>query len=133
MINCKNKGCRGEREWAAFLRDMGIDARRGRQYCGDSEAPDVKTAIQGVHCEVKRTERLRIHPAMEQAEGDCGIGDVPYVAYKRNRAPWMVILRGFDVTAFCISWLTALGYRVDPPASARLSGGAFSSRVKNAS
>ena len=62
----RDKGKRGEREVAEFLRDHGIPARRGVQYAGGADSPDV-IGFEGVHIEVKRTEALRLYPALEQA------------------------------------------------------------------
>lgn len=33
-MNSRNKGKRGEREFAALLREHGFDARRGQQFAG---------------------------------------------------------------------------------------------------
>ncbi|MHC1623175.1 MAG: PDDEXK family nuclease [Candidatus Methanospirareceae archaeon] len=87
----RNKGAAGEREFAAQLRDLfGVDAHRGRQYHGGPEAPDVVCEIEGIHWEVKRTEGLSLYPALEQSKGDCDWGEVPVVAHRRNRKPWVV-------------------------------------------
>ena len=57
----RNKGQRGEREFASELRRLfGIDARRGVQYCGGADSPDVITDFDEIHFEVKRTERLSL-------------------------------------------------------------------------
>lgn len=100
-MNSRNKGKRGELEWAAYLRDMGCpDARRGQQFAGGPDSPDVTGGIPGTHAEVKRVEALNIHTAMKQAEGDCDAMTVPYVAHRRNRTPWLVTLRACDLIAF---------------------------------
>ena len=79
------------------LRESGVDARRGRQYAGHPEAPDVVTELdEWFHAEVKRVEALNVNKAMEKAEADCGEGRVPYVAHRRNRKPWLVTLRACD-------------------------------------
>ena len=98
-MNSRDKGKRGEREWAAFLREHFDckDARRGVQYSGGTDSPDVVNGIPGTHAEVKRTERLQLHKAMAQAIADAGSGAVPYVASKRNRDDWLVTLRASDL------------------------------------
>ena len=95
----REKGARGEREWAGQLRDLfGCDdAHRGRQYHGGPDAPDVAKGIPGTHCEVKRTEKLSLYAAIEQALIDCGTTDVPYVAHRRNNEEWLVIVRADDL------------------------------------
>lgn len=102
MPNSRAKGCRGEREWRDFLREHlnCPDARRGQQYAGGPDSPDVVGGIPGTHPEVKRTEKLSLYPAMEQAISDAD-GTIPYVAHKRNRQDWLVIVRADDLEAFC--------------------------------
>lgn len=98
MTNSRQKGARGEREWAEYLRAAGIDARRGQQFSGSPDSPDVVTALDDhFHAEVKRVEQLSIHVAMEKAEADCGEGSrMPYVAHRRNGKPWLVTMRACD-------------------------------------
>lgn len=102
MVNSRAKGCRGELEWSAFLREHLAcpDARRGQQFSGSPDSPDVVGGIQGLHPEVKRVERLNLQDAMEQAVRDCG-DDIPYVASRRSRKPWLVTVRADDLEAFC--------------------------------
>ena len=92
------KGKLGEREVAAELRRLfDIEARRGRQYCGGDNSPDVITDIPGLHCEVKRTERLSLYSAMRQAINDAGTNKVPVVFHRQNREEWVVIVRLNDL------------------------------------
>ena len=54
-LRSRNKGKRGEREAAAQIRRLfRTDARRGRQFSGSDESPDIVAAIEDVHFEVKR-------------------------------------------------------------------------------
>jgi len=88
----RRKGCRGELEAAAELRRLvGVEARRGRQYCGCDDAPDVRAAIPDVHFEVKRVEALRLYQALEQAVADAG-DNVPVVLHRANQRPWVAIV-----------------------------------------
>ncbi len=91
MTNSRAKGCRGEREIAAILREHGYSARRGQQFSGGGDSPDVVHDIPGVHLEVKRVEALQLYPAVAQAKRDCG-GKVPVVVHKKNREEWVAIL-----------------------------------------
>jgi hypothetical protein len=96
-MKSKRKGCRGEREAAAALaRLFKVEARRGRQYCGDPDAPDVRTTISGVHIEVKRCEAVRLYAALEQAASDAG-EHVPVVLHRSNHKPWVAIVRLDDL------------------------------------
>jgi Holliday junction resolvase len=94
----KNKGKVGERELAAELRRLfGVAARRGVQYSGGSDSPDVVTDIPGLHCEVKRTERLSLYPAVKQAVRDAGADKVPIVFHRQNREDWLAVIRLNDL------------------------------------
>ena len=84
-INSKEKGKRGERLVAKILREHGYDAKRGVQYQGSPDSPDV-VGLLGVHIEVKFTEHLNIWSALEQSERDAGEGELPTVVFKRNRS-----------------------------------------------
>ena len=100
MVNSRAKGARGEREWARYLRSLGYqEARRGQQFSGSPDSPDVAHGIPGTHPEVKRTERLNIHDAVQQAVEDAG-ASVPYVAHRRNGGEWLVTIRADDMRRF---------------------------------
>ena len=79
-MNCCEKGKRGERDWRDELRAHGYEARRGQQFSGSPDSPDVVCpALPGFHFEVKHTERLNVHEAMAQAIDDA-VDNVPVVA-----------------------------------------------------
>ena len=70
-MKARDKGKRGERQWRDQLRENGYGARRGPQFAGGAESPDVICdALPWFHWEVKAVERLNIEEAMEQARGD---------------------------------------------------------------
>ena len=98
-MNGNQKGKRGERELARYLTDNGHPARRGQQYRGGDDSPDVICHSLPLHFEVKRVERLRIHEAVDQAVNDAGKGLVPVVAHKANRKPWLAVMRLSDLMA----------------------------------
>ncbi len=88
----RSKGARGERQAARELsRVLGVPARRGQQFSG-VEGKDVVVGLDGLHVEVKRTEKLSLYPAVEQARRDAAAGEVPVVLHRRNGKPWLVIL-----------------------------------------
>jgi hypothetical protein len=98
-MNSRNKGKVGEREFASLLREHGFDARRGQQFAGGAESPDVVSdALAWLHIEVKRVQNLNLADACAQAEGDCGRGapagqKKPWVvAHRRNHAPWLITM-----------------------------------------
>ncbi len=98
-MNSCQKGKRGERAWRDQLREAGYKtARRGRQFSGSPESPDVVCDdLPFAHWEVKWVENLNIMKAMEQARRDAG-GDLtkphkyPFVAHRRNNTGWMVTM-----------------------------------------
>ena len=90
-MNSRTKGKVGEREFAAFLREHGIDARRGQQFSGSNESPDVVAALP-YHIEVKRVERLNLMSACKQAARDSE-GKPWIVAHRVNHGEWLVTLR----------------------------------------
>lgn len=90
-IRSRDKGADGEREFAKLLRKHGYEAERGCQHSGGKDSPDVKTNMPHIHWEVKRTERLRLHDAIEQSQRDAGEDEMAVVAYRRNHSKWMVI------------------------------------------
>ena len=96
----RNKGKTGERELAHELqRVLGVTARRGVQYAGGADSPDVVTDIDNIHIECKRTEHFRLFEALEQSIRDAGESKVPVVMHRPNHRPWVVVLRLDDLPA----------------------------------
>jgi Holliday junction resolvase len=82
-MNSRRKRKVGEREFASLLREHGFDARRGQQFSGGPESPDVVCdALAWLHIEVKRVQNLNLPDACVQAEGDCA-GKPWIVAHRR--------------------------------------------------
>jgi Holliday junction resolvase len=98
LMNSREKGKRGERQWRDELRANGYDARRGQQFSGSPDSPDVISEdLPWIHFEVKAVERLNIEDAMEQARRDCGRmasggHKIPVVAHKRSFREWLVTM-----------------------------------------
>lgn len=89
----KQKGKRGEREVVHLLRGHGYEARRGQQFQGSPDSPDVIAEdFHDCHIEVKRTEALSLYTAMEQAKADASSEQRPIVFHKRNGKEWLVIM-----------------------------------------
>ena len=103
-MNSKEKGKRGELEWAAFCRGQGYECRRTAQYCGKTgDAADV-VGLPGIHVEVKRVERLNIEDAMSQAIHDSKGERLPIVAHRKNNADWLVTMKAEDWFSLYRSW-----------------------------
>lgn len=90
-MNSRQKGARGEREWRDELRAQGYQARRGQQFSGSPDSPDVVCDGLPYHQEVKRVEKLNLQDAVDQASRDCG-GKPLIVAHRRNDHPWLVTM-----------------------------------------
>lgn len=95
MVHSNNKGKRGELEVASLLKEHGFDARRGQQFKGTPDSPDV-VGLPGHHIEVKRVELLNVSTAFKQAKADAGKLDIPIVFHRKNGEPWLVTLEAKD-------------------------------------
>lgn len=91
----KDKGKRGEREVANFLKSYGIDASRGQQFCGINGDADV-IGLDGFHIEVKRVEAFKLYEAMEQSKRDARDGEIPTVWHRKNNHDWVVVIGADD-------------------------------------
>lgn len=100
----REKGRRGEIEVAKLFRSYGFpEARRGQQYHGGPDSPDV-VGVPGLHIEVKRTERLQLYDALAQAKMDAG-EELPVVIHRKNESEWVVILTFDDFMKLYREWL----------------------------
>lgn len=95
----REKGKRGEREVAEILRNHGYAARRGQQFHGGADSPDV-VGLPGFHIEVKYTQRFDLYGALKQAETDSsGMDDVPLVVHRKaaengqKKPDWVAVLK----------------------------------------
>lgn len=96
MTNSNQKGKRGEREFAEYLRKRGYDARRGQQFSGGGDSPDVVHSVPHIHIEVKRVEALKLWPSLEQADEDSPDEKFPVVAHRPNKREWIVVMYADD-------------------------------------
>ena len=103
-INSRQKGARGEREVAQLLRQYGYQARRGQQFSGSPDSPDVVSNLEGAHIEVKRTETFNVYKALEQANADKGEDERAVVFHKKNGEKWVVCMEAEDF----LQWLDEL-------------------------
>lgn len=95
MVNSRRKGAEGEVEFAKRCQEFGYrGARRGQQYNG-LEGKDV-VGLPGIHLEVKRVQQLNPFRAMDQAVLDSEAGELPAVAWRKNRERWLIVLRDED-------------------------------------
>ena len=92
--NSKRKGKVGELELARKLREYGYDTRRSVQYNGKEEEGQADLlGLPGVHIECKRTEKLSLYDAVNQAKRDSeGTDELPVVFHRKNHCEWLAIL-----------------------------------------
>jgi hypothetical protein len=98
MVNSRQKGARGEREFRDWLIDRGHKARRGQQFAGGNDSPDVVTDLDElIHWEVKRTESCSPYKYLEQAIDDAKVTQIPVVVHKQSRKDWIAFIRAEDL------------------------------------
>ena len=108
-INSNKKGKVGELEWSKVCKDHGFPyARRSQQYAGYNGDADV-IGVPNLHMEVKRTERLNVSKALEQAREDVTDNNIPMVAHRKNREEWMVIMGASDFLSLYREYLDLKG------------------------
>ena len=103
-INSKNKGCRFERWVGHYGQEHGLDSRRGQQFAGGPDSPDV-IGYPGLHIEAKHNERLNVYDAMDQAIRDSGGKNKPTVIWKKNYKPVLVTMQIDDWWELYEAWL----------------------------
>ena len=105
-INSRAKGARFEREVAAWFRDtlLDVDARRGQQFAGGTDSPDVVLPnMEWLHIEAKHVEKLNIYKAMEQSKRDAGEGKIPTVFMRKNGEEMLVVLPARYIFGFAVN------------------------------
>ena len=93
-MNQRQKGAAAEREVAKLLNGKWltadgttVTARRGQQFSGGPDSPDVVHNIPHVHLEVTRSYKVRpgteaMTHKLNQAERDCMWMNIPYVVWR---------------------------------------------------
>lgn len=93
-VNSKRKGKNGELELARKLKEYGYDVRRSVQYNGKAEEGQADVVgLPYIHAECKRTEKLNLYDAVDQAKRDsAGTEELPVVFHRRNHCEWLAIM-----------------------------------------
>jgi len=91
----REKGKRGEREVVDLLKKYGFEARRGQQFKGTKDSPDIIHNMAGVFIEVKLRQAFNLHATIEQAGEEAGDDD-PVVFHRKDGKPWLVTLNAGD-------------------------------------
>jgi hypothetical protein len=97
-INSRQKGARCERELRDLFHGQGYaKARRGQQFCGHPDAPDVIVPeLPWLHLESKAVQNLNVWKAMGTAVEDAGPEKMPVMFHKKNGTDWLVTMRQED-------------------------------------
>ena len=112
-INSRRKGVSGELEVAKILLQNGYYSRRGQQYSGGPDSPDVICPeLKNFHFEVKRVERINIEKSYGQALEDAGDSQMPVVITRKSNSRWKVCMDFED-------WLELVKF-IYPPAKDKL-------------
>lgn len=119
-MNSRRKGKAGELEAAHMLERLGFHARRSVQYNGQAGDADLRTNLEGVHVEVKYTERLSPYAFMDQAVRDSRGRALPVVLMRSTRRPWLVCCRADDLWNLIHAALRAQA-AIQPPDAQRQS------------
>ena len=116
-MNSREKGARGERELAEFLRLFGYETRRGQQYSGANGDADV-VGLPGIHIECKRVEKQAINDWLDQSINDTFAEMVakqehiiPVVFHRQNKdhkkpvkGQWKVTMLATDFMKLYKAW-----------------------------
>lgn len=94
----RDRGARGELEIVRLLQDRGWPARRGFASGGGAGlGGDIEGGPPGWTWEVKRTNRLQLYAALDQALAAAAPGERPVVASRRDGDPWLAHLHLADL------------------------------------
>lgn len=96
-MNARTKGAVGEREAAAYLQSYGFESRRGQQFAGSPDSPDVVSPDFPFHIEVKRVEKSSPLKWLTKASSDAGGVLPPCVLWRPNRSPWTCMFWADDI------------------------------------
>lgn len=95
MTNSRQKGKRMELEVVHLLEKYGFNARRGQQFKGTEDSPDVIHDMTGMFIEVKAREQFSIndlYKTLDQAQEEAAKGEDALLFYTKNRKPWLVVM-----------------------------------------
>lgn len=90
-MNSKRKGSRLEREAAAVLRSIGLDARRTQQYQGLGSDGDLVVPGVPIYWESKGRRSIGVYPWMEEATASAR-GRLPVVLCRGDRKAWLCVV-----------------------------------------
>ena len=108
----RNKGARAEREAAAALRAIGLEAERSARN-GVDAGEDLYHGFPGARIEVKWTESWRIPEWWTKLVAEAG-RLMPVLMIRRRRLPWLMVIRVEDFPALAAAYAKAQGRPIYP-------------------
>jgi hypothetical protein len=90
-MNSRSKGKAGELEVIKILCEYWPKACRNLDQARGSSGQDVLNT-EGIHFQIKRTERLEIWKALEQTHSEAAELDLPVLVFRRSRSEWHACL-----------------------------------------
>lgn len=105
----QRKGREGERQLARALQDYGYCTEPGKPL-NFGTVPDV-VGLPGIHCEVKRVEKLNVSEALKQSIRDSEKfkDGLPALFHRKNWEPWLVTMRLDDWINLYREWEAGRG------------------------
>ena len=92
----REKGKRGEREVVALLKAFGFEARRGQQFKGTKDSPDIIHNVDGIFIEVKLRQSFNLHATIDQAKQEADEGETPLIFHRKDGEPWLATMYAVD-------------------------------------
>jgi Holliday junction resolvase len=96
MTNSRRKGKTGELEVVKLLRDYGFEARRGQQFKGTADSPDVIHNLNPFYIEVKRRQSVNLYTTLEKADIEKPDGHKSIVFHRKDGKQWLVSMGAED-------------------------------------
>lgn len=92
----REKGKRGEREVVALMKRFGFGARRGQQFKGTKDSPDVVHDMDGFYVEVKLKQQLNLYDALDKADAERPVESQSIVFHRKSHKPWLATMGAED-------------------------------------
>lgn len=103
-INSRTKGKVAELALAHMLQEAGYEARRGQQFKGTKDSPDVICHDLPIQWESKAVQSLNLHKAVNNLKEECATGKWRVVAWKKNHQGWLACLPMEDFLDIIKEW-----------------------------
>lgn len=104
MVNARTKGASGEREFIKILQsvvdnvfgDDSFELHRNldQTRAGGADVEGAPPPYDFVAIEIKRQERVNTKQWWDQCERQARPGQIPVLAYRQRRQPWLIMTKG---------------------------------------